>query len=640
MAERPKKSGACVPTGSRLAAGVLVLAIGCLTAGCSDDDALAGLVAQAEFATRAGDARAAAVYYGTAAAKAPKDDFVRWQLAKTLLTVRDGAAAEKAIRAAAALGVDDQRTRPALAEALFLQAKYGELADLGIDGLSKTPAAIVLAYQARAQLELGQIESAERLLQRAAKLSRYTADVAFAEAELALSRGDYRLAREELHNTRLLEPAFPYAAARLGEIDLAQGDAASAERDFSEAFEQRFGPWRDLLGRGIARLQQGKIEPALQDANTLLASSPASADVQLFAYQVYALKGDVDRARQALDAAIAQLEADSSSPAAAEILEKAIAIRGQDPATVNPLDIDLSPRLGRAATTTVAEATKVSPTARAPEPELAQTAQRPEEPASAMPDAPATDVEPQDGPAAMAEVAPVPAGESGAPRTAELAAAEAELIALQRAAESLEAEQRLLRSNLGGDGGEGQSPPQGLNTAALPQASPEGGRASSTPAQQPNMAEQQPAVPADPQASVGDAHADDALEAAAVIEKPVEEAPASPAAEIEAFVRHWAAAWSRQDVDDYLSHYAIDFLPADGSSRIVWAAQRRERLTRPKSISVEISDLQITALDDGRARVGFEQAYRASHYQDQVDKTLELTREDGAWKIVREVNQR
>jgi len=176
-------------TRSRLAAGLLALVIGCLTAGCSDDDALAGLLAQAEFAARSGDARTAAVYYGTAAAKAPGDEFIRWQLAKILLTVRDGAAAEKAIRAASALGVDDERTRPALAEALFLQEKYGELAELNVDGLGKTPAGIVLAYQARARLELGQVESAERLLHRATKLSQYTAPVAFAEAELALSRG-------------------------------------------------------------------------------------------------------------------------------------------------------------------------------------------------------------------------------------------------------------------------------------------------------------------------------------------------------------------------------------------------------------------------------------------------------------------
>jgi len=60
------------------------------------------------------------VYYGTAAAKAPQSDFVRWHLAKVLPTVRDGAAGEKEIRAASRLGVDDERTRPALAQALFL----------------------------------------------------------------------------------------------------------------------------------------------------------------------------------------------------------------------------------------------------------------------------------------------------------------------------------------------------------------------------------------------------------------------------------------------------------------------------------------------------------------------------------------
>jgi len=45
-------------------------------------------------------------------------------------------------------------------------------------------------------------------------------------------------------------------------------------------------------------------------------------------------------------------------------------------------------------------------------------------------------------------------------------------------------------------------------------------------------------------------------------------------------------------------------------------------------------------LGDGRAQASFEQAYRASHYHDQVGKTLDLTREDGGWKIWRESTQR
>ena len=98
----------------------------------------------------------------------------------------------------------------------------------------------------------------------------------------------------------------------------------------------------------------------------------------------------------------------------------------------------------------------------------------------------------------------------------------------------------------------------------------------------------------------------------------------------------WAAAWSRQDVDAYLAQYASDFSPPDGASRAAWAAGRRERLTRPESIEVEIRDLEVTVLGGDRAQATFEQAYRASHYRDQTNKTLDLRLEDGAWKIVRE----
>jgi len=446
--------------------------------------------------------------------------------------------------------------------------------------------------------------------------------VAFAEAELALSRGDYRQALEALPSVELLDPDFPYAAARLGEIALAQGDAASAERYFSEAVEQRSGPWRDLLGRGIARLRQGKIEPALQDANTLLASSPDQADVHLFAYQVYALKGDAARARTALDQGIAQLEADSQGPAAAQMLERAIAIRERDPASVDPLDIGLGPQMDEAATQTIAGTTDVSQPAQSLESEVAQTAQQPVGQAPAAANLPATDGAPQDAAAAMGERMPgTTAG--GAPRAAELAAAEAELAELQRVAESLEAERRALRSNLQGADEQDPSPREDLNaTVDGTPVEPEVPRPS--PEQAPS--------------SAGDTGIAVAPEAPAAVEGSDAE-PAATTAGIEAFVRSWAAAWSRQDVDDYLSHYATDFLPANGGSRSAWAAERRDRLTRPTSISVEISDLEVDISDDGRAQVSFKQAYRASHYRDEVGKTLDLTREDGAWKILRESTQ-
>ncbi|MDX1513836.1 MAG: serine hydrolase, partial [Gammaproteobacteria bacterium] len=106
--------------------------------------------------------------------------------------------------------------------------------------------------------------------------------------------------------------------------------------------------------------------------------------------------------------------------------------------------------------------------------------------------------------------------------------------------------------------------------------------------------------------------------------------------EIEDFVSAWAEDWSRQDVPAYLSRYSEEFLPADGSGRERWERQRRARLARPAFIEVEISRLRIDPLDDSRARATFEQAYRADHYRDTVTKTLDLIREGGHWRIIRE----
>ncbi len=107
---------------------------------------------------------------------------------------------------------------------------------------------------------------------------------------------------------------------------------------------------------------------------------------------------------------------------------------------------------------------------------------------------------------------------------------------------------------------------------------------------------------------------------------------------VESFVRDWAAAWSRQDVDAYLSHYAADFRPPGGASHTVWKEQRRERLLRPRSISVEISELEVIPRDSRHVQATFVQDYRANHYRDRVTKTLYLMRAGGEWRIVRELS--
>ena len=120
---------------------------------------------------------------------------------------------------------------------------------------------------------------------------------------------------------------------------------------------------------------------------------------------------------------------------------------------------------------------------------------------------------------------------------------------------------------------------------------------------------------------------------------PARERRPDPGLRVVEAVQRWARAWSQQDVSGYLAAYAGDYRPASGLDHGTWAGQRRERLTRPRFIEVELNRMEVNVIDARRASVEFEQSYRSDGFGDRVAKTLELVRVDGAWKIVSEVSR-
>ncbi|MEW6429721.1 MAG: hypothetical protein AB1568_17000 [Thermodesulfobacteriota bacterium] len=105
---------------------------------------------------------------------------------------------------------------------------------------------------------------------------------------------------------------------------------------------------------------------------------------------------------------------------------------------------------------------------------------------------------------------------------------------------------------------------------------------------------------------------------------------------VRTLVEDWARAWSEQKVEEYLSCYAADFQPADATSRVAWKNLRRSRVSSPKRIRVTLTDIEIEMVDSTTGRVRFVQSYRSDTYQDRMVKHLELKKEEGGWKIVRE----
>lgn len=101
----------------------------------------------------------------------------------------------------------------------------------------------------------------------------------------------------------------------------------------------------------------------------------------------------------------------------------------------------------------------------------------------------------------------------------------------------------------------------------------------------------------------------------------------------------WAAAWSSRDTAGYLSFYADDFKTPSGEPRAAWEAARKERLTTPKFIHVDVKVLSIKQIDDNHASVRFHQSYRSSQLKSSNTKTMLLVRSGGKWLIQEDLSK-
>ena len=106
--------------------------------------------------------------------------------------------------------------------------------------------------------------------------------------------------------------------------------------------------------------------------------------------------------------------------------------------------------------------------------------------------------------------------------------------------------------------------------------------------------------------------------------------------EVQEMISLWGAAWSEQNVPQYLSNYSEDFLITDSISRREWEALRRDRLTRPRYIDIQIFFEEMEVIAKDTIDVLFSQTYRSNLYRDNTKKVLRIKREEQAWKIIEE----
>lgn len=101
-------------------------------------------------------------------------------------------------------------------------------------------------------------------------------------------------------------------------------------------------------------------------------------------------------------------------------------------------------------------------------------------------------------------------------------------------------------------------------------------------------------------------------------------------------VQAWAKAWSNQDVAAYLAFYGSDFHPPRGVSRSAWEKSRHERISKPKSIHVDIASPKVSLTDTRHARVSFKQSYHSDAVKSTTTKSLEMIKTGEKWLIKQE----
>ena len=102
-------------------------------------------------------------------------------------------------------------------------------------------------------------------------------------------------------------------------------------------------------------------------------------------------------------------------------------------------------------------------------------------------------------------------------------------------------------------------------------------------------------------------------------------------------VNNWAKAWSSKDLDKYFASYADNFKPAKGESRKAWEASRKDRVSKPANISVELTNQKVVLEGADNAKVSFKQTYSAGGKPIRTNKTLVLKKTNGAWLIEQEI---
>jgi tetratricopeptide (TPR) repeat protein len=112
----------------------------------------------------------------------------------------------------------------------------------------------------------------------------------------------------------------------------------------------------------------------------------------------------------------------------------------------------------------------------------------------------------------------------------------------------------------------------------------------------------------------------------------------SESAPPELAMRQWVSAWQSKQKNRYFASY-IPGYKGTMPSAAIWQKLRTERINKKSRISVNVSDVNVTAMGAEQAQVSFTQTYRSKEFNDTTKKTLIMVNRGGRWLIAKETTK-
>lgn len=247
-----------------------------------------------------GDFAGAVIEFKNAVSLAPQNQRARVMLARTYMAMGRSEDALKEFRRARDLGAVDTGVERALVELLLRTGAYQQaLEEIETQDASAEPYFHVL--RARALLGLGRLEDARQAFEAVPAQAEARPEAELGLVRVARRQGNAAAARDRLAALLERQPDLPEGWVLLGELSLAEGNAAGATQAFERAGELL--PEHDLrddIGRVRAHLAAGRHQAAETALRPLLERNPDNPLLQYLQAFVQRAAGDLEAAHQSL----------------------------------------------------------------------------------------------------------------------------------------------------------------------------------------------------------------------------------------------------------------------------------------------------------------------------------------------------